>query len=357
MLLKLACDEDSGGDSISSSVKLLRQRGWLTAALPSSWGGQGLGEGGVVERTQNSVESLLVCAQINLSLARLFEGHVNALGLVRRYASAAVRDHVVAKVHGGALLGVWAADDSEPVSLDRISGALSGGKRYTSGLGTVTHAVVTAQCESGVRLCFVDVQTSSGSSLKNWKMNGMRASSSGNYCFNGIQPDKIIPFGDVNDFDREPGLVGGVWRIAALQLGGTYGLLEAARLQLRQSDRLSDSAQLARLTPLLYRAEAARLLVVHAARYADGAEGEVNPQRAVSLSIFSRLLTEELGQDSVTAVERSVGLSHFSDSSLSGRHARDLSTYLRQIAPDAFLQRGGRETWCSTEPLVELFRP
>lgn len=354
-LAQYALAEDRYGQPIDSSIGLLRHIGWLEAALPSSWGGKGLGEGGTAGHTDRSIACLMDCAEENLSAARLFEGHVNALGLLRRYADDELHDRVTALVREGGLLGVWGADDSDVVCIDRSTLHMSGSKRYTSGLGCVSHAVVTARGSDGTQLCLVDVREPERGSRDSWSMSGMRASASGRYCFDAIDPSRVSLFGEPDDFNKEPALVGGVWRIAALQLGGTFGLLESARAQLKHTNRLGDTAQLIRLTPLLYRATAARHLVAQAACLAESDEGLNNTERAVALSIFSRLLTEELGQDAVSQVERSVGLLHFHDDSRTGRQARDLSTYLRQVAPDAFLQRSGQDTLGSSDRLSDLF--
>ena len=140
---------------------------------------------------------------------------------------------------------------------------------------------------------------------------------------------------------EEPGFIGGVWRIAAVQLGGTLGLLRAAADHLAAVGRLEAEPQVVRLAPVLTRSLAAGAFVRRAALVAEGPEGLAEPERAASLSAQERLLTEEVGQDAIAAVERSVGLAHFDEDATTGRIARDLATYMRQAARDALLQRAG----------------
>ena len=345
--------EDAGTEDISRSVDRLAELGWLIDAIAVT-GGVGRHRGGD-ELICKSVRALIDLAQVNLPLARLFEGHVNALRLVQLHADPALVSAVLTAVREGAMLGVWGADDGEPVTLDVSSGALSGRKRYASGLGVVTHAIVTARSGESLQLCLVDVRDHAPADKAAWSMSGMRATASGTYDVSAIPPAAVTSLGPSDCFTTEPGLVGGVWRIAAVQLGGVYGLLEAARNHLRMNGRLEDPMQTARLTPLFYRAEAAKLLVERAAAMAEGPAGSALPERAVSQSIATRLMSEEIAQDAIQVVERCVGLPHFADESDSGRIARDLATYVRQVAPDAFLQRCGRETLQTHTPLTRLY--
>ena len=49
-------------------------------------------------------------------MARLYEGHINALRIVEMHGSAAQTARVAEIVAKGAFLGVWGADGAEPVS-------------------------------------------------------------------------------------------------------------------------------------------------------------------------------------------------------------------------------------------------
>lgn len=271
---------------------------------------------------------LVATAEANLPVARIVEGHVNALHLLHRHGSSA--PHL-------AVLGVWGADGDAPLRAE--GDTLVGGKRFASGLGTVTHALVTVGGEEGTRLALVEVGETERHWPQAWRMQGMRATLSGEVDLTGLTARWIGP---PDAYFLEPSFVGGVWRIAALQLGGTFGLLAAARDRLVELGRLDADAQISRLSPLVARSLAAFGLVERAAAVASGPDGMADPDLAVALSIQSRLLTEDLAQDAIAAVERSIGLSHFDVASETGRIARDLATYCRQAARDAFEQRAGR---------------
>jgi hypothetical protein len=172
-------------------------------------------------------------------------------------------------------------------------------------------------------------------------MPGMRATRSGGFDFTGMELDQVDWIGAPGCYATEPGFVSGVWRIAALQLGATLGLIDIAAQQLRDLHRMRAEAQLARLTPLVIRALAAEGLTLRAAEFAESGEAVSSPEHAATLSAASRLLTEEIGQQTIAAVEQSIGLSHFTERSDTGRIAADLSVYLRQAARDALLMRVG----------------
>ncbi len=318
--LRRAAPGEDEGLSIRPSVDLLLDAVPLDGAAP---------------------DRLVAIAEANLSVARLAEGHANASQLLRLHGRAAGT---------GRLLGVWGADGQAPVVAR--GQRLAGTKRYASGLGIVERALVTVACDDGIRLALVDVSDPARHRPGAWQMAGMRATVSGEVDLDGLDPDWV---GAPGDYHAEPHFVGGVWRIAALQLGGTFGLLGAARDWLADRGRLDADAQVARLAPLIARALAARGLVERAADVASGPEGLDDPDRAVMLSSQARLLTEDLAQDAIAAVERAIGLPHFEAGSETGRIARDLATYCRQAARDAFEQRAGRIALNRPGPISALW--
>ena len=289
---------------------------------------------------------LVALAEANLPLARLYEGHVNALRLVATLGEPARVAEARALAAGGALLGVWGAEGEVPLAVhgDRVVG----GKRFASGLGVVGHAVVTLGEGAAVRLALLDVSDPSRHRPGTWRKTGMRATALGDFDASGMAASALRWIGPPGAYLEEPGFVGGTWRIAAVSLGGTLGLLRAAADHLAAAGRLGAEAQVARLAPVLTRALAAGAFVRAAAEVAEGQAGHRDPERAAALSAQARLLTEEVGQDAVAAVERSVGLAHFDEDAPTGRIARDLATYLRQAARDAFLQRAG--AWALGRP-------
>lgn len=309
VLAKAGEDEDRG-HSIAASVRTLLDSGLLDERDPCCLAGR-----------------LIAIAEVNLPVARLAEGHVNALRLM---------SHFGIDPESG-LYGIWGADGTRPC--ERADDKIVGEKRFASGLGTVEHAIITAEEDGKIRLAIVDVSDKDRHTTTAWDMVGMRATLSGNINLDGLSARWI---GGPNEYFQEPFFLGGVWRIAALQLGATLGLLGHARDALSAIGHLEADAQVARLAPLLARAMAGFGLVERAAVTAESPAGRADPDRAVALSLQARLLTEDLAQDAISAVERSVGLRHFDRGATTGRVARDLATYCRQASRDMFEQRAAR---------------
>ncbi len=330
-LATAAASEDLGRSHIAHSVEALNDAGYLapTALRPKAF-----------------FRRLVMIGQVNLPLARLYEGHVNAVRLITTLGDDRALGAMRAQSRDGVLLGVWGADGAVPLKID--GDCLVGGKRFASGLGVVGRAVVTVQQGETVRLALIDVTEPSRHKFETWSKIGMRATASGDFDADGMSASDLYWIGKPGQYFDEPNFIGGVWRIAAVQLGGILGLLHAAAQQLLSIGRLGAEQQIARLAPVLTRALAAGSFVERAAELAEGPVGSAEPERAVSLSAQARLLTEEIGQDAIAAVERSVGLQHFDETAPTGRIARDLATYMRQAARDALLQRSGH--WALHHP-------
>ena len=322
-LSQAASDEEDGTRAIGRSIDLLREAGVLSD--------DGTRQPEITART------LMRVASVNLSVGRLLEGHVNALLLVNLHGTDQTKTSIIQLIAQGAFLGVWGADGQMPVRLDASDTSLSGTKNFASGLGTVTHAIVTVNSGPQVRLALVDVTDTERADPSTWDMRGMKATASGTYDFTDLPEGAFEWFGDAGDYLKEPHFVGGVWRIAALQVGGAIGLLDAAAVELRGMGRMQAEQQKARLVTVLARAWAGIALIERAA--AAASDFSLEPEQIVSTSIVARLFTEEVGLDAIRAVEQSLGLQHFQARAETGRMSRDLSVYLRQAARDAFLQR------------------
>jgi hypothetical protein len=335
--LRTNAEIEEAGESVGGSIQLLRVADALTDSGRS--------------RPDLTARNLARVASANLSVARLLEGHVNALRIIDERGNDDQRRAVRDLVDTGGMLGVWGADGDPPVRFDPKSRMLNGRKIYASGLGTVTHALVTVNVNDKTQLCLIDVSETQRHDSTVWAMSGMRATQSGSFDFSDMPADAALWIGPPDSYMTEPTFVGGVWRIAALQLGATLGLLDATAGHLKRLDRMKSDAQLIRLTPIVMRALAAEQLVTRAAIFAESAAARAQPERAVALSATARLLTEELGLHAITACEQSLGLVHFGKGSESGRMARDLAVYMRQAARDALLLRigghvfGGASIW------------
>ena len=121
--------------------------GLTMSPFPNDFGGGGLWEAG---RYNDLYAILRLLGSADLSIARLFEGHVNAVSLVARYGDREQMRTLSERIRSGGLSAVWGADDANGLRL--VGGkkrVLEGRKTLASGAGFVTDPVVTAKAESG----------------------------------------------------------------------------------------------------------------------------------------------------------------------------------------------------------------
>ena len=287
---------------------------------------------------------------VDLNVARLFEGHLNAVQLVGLYGTVSQQAAIIDTVQEGGLLGVWGADGSPPVSLrPNTSGdgwEMTGSKRYASGAGLVRTAIVPVNQPDGVlQLLLLPVEDEARIDLSSWNMRGMRGSASGTYRFDGIEIGAAEILGGPDDYRQEPFFVGGIWRCAAAQLGAIEALVRIMAVSLKESGRDGHPLQMARIGNAIIKARTARLWIEDAAervetyRPADGAE---RLAEIVALSAYGRLLTEEVAMGVIDLAERALGLGAFALGHPAERLMRDLAVYIRQANPDAVLLQHGR---------------
>jgi alkylation response protein AidB-like acyl-CoA dehydrogenase len=276
----------------------------------------------------------------SLPLGRLFEGHVNAIGLVLRYGDREQIIRVASEALGGKLFGVWNTDDDNNLRLTRSRGLvrLEGRKIMASGAGHIERPIVTATDERGRRLIVMPhLHSGERADLSRWTAHGMRASATGAIDFSGVvvKPGEIV--GSDGDYDRQPAFSGGAWRFAAVHCGGMERLLDLLRKHLRQTGRGQDPHQASRLGQAAIATETARLWVDRASRIAEAAPQTRAPEQIVAYVNLARLAVERAGLDLMELVHRSVGLQGFMRPHPIERISRDLATYLRQPGPDRAL--------------------
>jgi alkylation response protein AidB-like acyl-CoA dehydrogenase len=338
------------GEDLAHDLDLLARIGLFAAALPSSGGGLGLGLGHSAQATLWTVTVLRRLGRANLSVARLFEGHLNALKLIDLHASPGLRQRLVTRAEAGAVFGIWGADGKTPVRLHPEgdgSYRLSGAKAFASGLGLVDVALITTPSPSDpaqLQLVSVDASDRDRQQPEEWTAAAMRATRSGGFVLDDLGVAQRDLVGGPGDYLLEPHFEGGIWRYCAAHIGGAEALVEALRQSLIASGRASDVHQLERLARAVARCEAGRRLVETAAVKVEasrsGTPSEIDA--AVAHALVTRETVEEACVEVLTLVERSLGVrAHVAGSSIE-RQRRDLGLFLRQAAPDAKLQRAGR---------------
>ncbi|SNB51036.1 Acyl-CoA dehydrogenase [Arboricoccus pini] len=328
-----AAELDQGGAFPAAEVAALAREGLLLAPFPVAAGGAGLW-GGAAQSTVCAI--LRIIGRGSLPLGRLYEGHVNAAGLIARYGNQDQIRRFAAAARDGALFGVWntePANDGLVLYRDGEGWRLEGRKILASGAGWVERPLVTARLAGeGVVMVIPKVQPGTRADLSAWQVQGMRASATGSLDFTGMAVDSYEILGRPGDYVRQPAFSGGAWRFAAVQTGGIEAVVDAMRAHLVDAGRLGDPHQQARLSEAAMAAMAARLWVERAAAFAE-AEGNETAS-VVALVNLARLAVEQAGLEVIHLAQRSVGLASFLEGRPLERLMRDLAVYLRQPKPD-----------------------
>ena len=323
-----AAGADRGEHDLSRDIGELRWAGWLDAVMPRSAGGHGWGQD--VASLGALTDALRGLGRANLSVARLFEGHVNAAKLVTLYGDGPARKAVRGALRRGALMGVWGAEGDPPMRMD-ADGRLRGTKRFASGLGLVDLAVVSLADERGVRLLVCPTHDPARCETDRWNVTGMRATASGTFRFDGLEP--LAELGRPGDYVREPHFEGGTWRYCAAHLGGAEALCDEVRTMLARSKRADDPHQADRIARMAMACETARLWIESAARRIEGAPADADG--AAAYALLAREATERACLEVIDLAERALGMAAHAEALPVARMRRDLSMFLRQAAPDA----------------------
>ncbi|HIV78419.1 MAG TPA: acyl-CoA dehydrogenase [Candidatus Sphingomonas excrementigallinarum] len=286
------------------------------------------------------LSGLYAIGRRDLPLARLVEGHVDAVQIVRRYGSAAQVDRLGHALAQGATLGVWNAGlPGEALRLD--GGRLSGGKSYASGAGVLSHALVTADTSAGVQLLLLDLsRVPPMIDTDWWRVIGMQRSETHQVRWDHAPVTDADRIGQPGSYAREPFFSGGTLRFVAVHAGGMAGICDLSRDHLIKTGRAEDPFQAARMAELFVLADGAAATVRRTARlWFEDAEGGDEPR--LSRVAAARLAVADIAERAIVVAREAVGLaSQFHSHPLSAMLS-DLAVYLRQPAPDAQRLRVG----------------
>ncbi|MFD4838784.1 acyl-CoA dehydrogenase [Achromobacter sp. NPDC058515] len=179
------------------------------------------GSGATLARWQ----ALACVGAVDLSLAKLYEGHTDALAILAELrAPTALRE--------ARLWGVWCAEppDHRVDIHPRADGstALRGTKAWCSGAAALTHALVSGWSPAG-EPCLVAValdQAGVAITGRGWHAVGMRAAASVDVIFE----DAVgVPVGAPDAYVRRPGFLHGGAGVAACWYGGLTRIAQYLR--------------------------------------------------------------------------------------------------------------------------------
>jgi alkylation response protein AidB-like acyl-CoA dehydrogenase len=323
---KDAAERDSDGLFPSAAFESLRRLG-ITGKPPLR-----------VHEAMRLLKVLAAVGRGDLSVGRIFEGHVNALFLISIFGNKEQRARYQTLAAGGALFGVWNTDvPSAPVTLS--CERLRGKKNFASGVDGLSYALITASTPRGRQMVIMPV---AGLPVDRswWHPLGMRASGSHVVDFEGVAVPAEALIGAPDDYLREPWFTAGAIRFAAVHVGGMHAVLDITARHLSKIKRTNDPYQRHRLGLMATETAAGYAWLEHSAGYWARLESAPAAETIAAVSA-ARTAIERAALNVLELGERSVGAVGMIAPHPLERVVRDLRTYLRQPNPDAALAAVG----------------
>jgi len=345
---QFALEEAAQTDDVNTfpekTLELLLAEGFLRAAAPAQFGGLDLGLRPGSNRTMLQVLKLIGSG--NLVMGRVLEGHLNAQLLIDEYGTQEQKERFAVCAAKGELFGVWNTQAADGTELDVLKNGtllLSGSKIFATGCNYVSRPLVTAALPDGSRqMCLVPLSAAKITIDKSWwQPMGMKSSRSFKITFEDLllQPDDLL--GKPESYYRQPSFSGGAIRFAAVQLGGAERLLTETIRYLQELNRTEDPYQKARIGEMSIAVTSGNQWLEQAARQLD--QYQLNPSQAqcdellLAFANMMRTAIEQICTQVMNLCQKCVGARGLNKPYHFERIIRDLSTYLRQPAPDASL--------------------
>lgn len=336
-----AAHVDYDGAFPAQEFDWLRQAGLMSVILPNQPLASSKG------RTAKLLQLLKTVGKASLPVGRVYEGHINALLLIELYGTQQQKQQWFADAAHQHLFGVWNTQAQDGVKLHDLGNGrykLEGCKTFCSGAGHVFRPVITADWISpqrrGWQMCVLPMEHLAQALIDRdfWKPLGMRASASFKVDFTGLEITDEELLGPPDAYYKQPYFSGGAIRFAAVQLGGAEAVLEATHRMLRETQRTDDPFQRARVAEMTYLIESGNLWLKQAGKRNDKwVQQPENTDKLLAYANMTRTVIEDICLRCMQLAERSVGSRGLIRPQTLERVHRDLTTYLRQPAPDATL--------------------
>ncbi len=325
----------------SSGIELLHSMGLMAINVPSQYGGKGLGwnQGNI-----KILETLKTIGSHDLSLGRIYEGHLNALLLIDRFGTPRQKREYFQQAISGYIFGIWNSEfPTEPLKFrpSKDGYELEGAKVFCSGATNIHRPIVTADGPEGSRMVVLSMdEYDLRGDMTYWNPMGMKSSVSCRFDFPGIKFGQDQLLGDAYDYVSEPDFTGGAARFAAVQLGGAEAAIRTTVQHLDKMDRTGAPEQIARLAKLAILRETGNLWLQYCGRAMDSRY--TDPTGCMHQSNMFRSVTREICEEVLKICEMSVGLQGMMEPHPLERIHRDLSVYLKQPGPDRTLSAIGK---------------
>jgi alkylation response protein AidB-like acyl-CoA dehydrogenase len=269
-------------------------------------------------RTLQRWQALAEVAAVDLSLVKFFEGHTDALEILRELHAPAPPP--------GSFWAVWAAE-SPAFRVDAtVSGdgqvRLNGTKAWCSGAGGVTHALMTAWAKDSKPVLTAVALERPGVTVErhSWHAVGMAPTVSSHVVFDDCT---ALPIGAAGDYVARPGFWHGGAGIAACWYGAAVAIAASAREYARRRNDPHASAHLGAIDAEMTGAAAA--LRETAAKLDD------EPSRDFQCDALRvRAVVENAAEAVLRHAGRALGAGAFCSDAAFARLAADLPVFLRQ---------------------------
>ncbi|MDM0111024.1 acyl-CoA dehydrogenase [Variovorax sp. J22R133] len=269
----------------------------------------------------------------NLSLAKLFEGHIDALAILAELGGP--------PSPAGARWGTWCAETPEArVTLVQAPGGdgtagLSGTKAWCTGAATATHALVSCWNAAG-EPCLAAVEINQPGitvTTRGWSAVGMAETGSVDVEFHQAA---AVQIGKPGDYTRRPGFWHGEAGVAACWYGGALGI---ARMTRALTGTEPDAQRLAHVGAIDVAIGAAASALRECAEWIDAHPTE----DAHRVALRERLLVEEACNVVMLHAGRALGAGPLCRNPRFARLMADLPVYLRQSHAERDLASLGRK--------------
>jgi alkylation response protein AidB-like acyl-CoA dehydrogenase len=253
----------------------------------------------------------------DLPLARLAEGHVDAVTILRELGS---------RPHPGALYGVWAARPGGR-GADLVGAPeawrLNGTVRFCSGARDLDRALVVAAAGEDMWLVDVALHDAGVRPIEGtWRAAGMRASDTLDVVFDDVPVPDAALIGSPGAYLRRPGFWWGGAGVAAVWLGGAAGVLD----DVLNGASGADEHRLAHIGALHAEVQAVDALLVRTAEAIDA-----DPARSHRTEAWTaRAAAERVCRSAIDVAPRAAGVSGLASSATLSARLADLQIYVRQ---------------------------
>ncbi|MFF7330061.1 acyl-CoA dehydrogenase [Streptomyces sp. NPDC008150] len=297
------------------------------------------GSGGTAQR----LSVLQAVAEEDLAVARLVEGHVDALAILAELRGPAAGS--------GERWAVWAAEPPGAGLRAVREGdgwRLDGTKKYCSGAHSCTHALVTADTDDGKRLFAAEIAGAgnapgtaesagavgdargvprAGGTCRpvpgTWPAVGMAGSDSPDVEFRGV---RAVPVGEVGAYVARPGFQHGGIGVAACWYGGAVAVAGTLRTAAARGADPHRDAHFGAVDVLL---NAAAAVLGEAAAEIDADPADASGGARVR-TLRVRAFVESVCAEVLARVGRATGAGPLCHDARHARAASDLAVYIRQ---------------------------